>query len=117
MTEEKTKRLNTVRNNEKDGRTKDFEEKLLDVEEKKLQLARNQFEKSEKMRDDDCKEKPLRTCKKFSDDGFPDHSVFKYCPDFKAEMSECEEDSEGREDECAGAKGKDEEESIEVEEA
>ena len=51
-----------------------------------------------------------------SDDGFPDHAVFKCYPDFKATMGECDEDSEDSEDEFSHTKGKDEEERIEVEE-
>ena len=99
--------------NKKDGKTKDFEEMLLDIEEKKLQLARDQFEENNKTRDIDHKEKLLSTCKKSSDDGFPDHAVFKCYPDFKAMMGECDEDSEYK---FSHTKVKHEEESIEIEE-
>ena len=69
------------------------------------------------MRDVDHKEKLLRTCKKLSDDGLPNHAVFKCFPDFKTMMDECEEDIGNSEDEFADTKGEDEEESIEIEEA
>ena len=59
------------------------------------------------MRDVDYKEKLLRTCKKLSDDGFPDHAVFKCHPDFKAMMGECDEDSEESEDNFSFVKGND----------
>ena len=90
-----------------------FQEMLLDIEEKKLQLARDQFEKNKKMRDIDHKEKLLRICKKLSNAGFPDHAVFKCHPDFKAVIGECDEDSE---DKFSYTKGKDDEESFEIEE-
>ena len=56
---------------------------LLGTEEKKLQLARDQFEENKKMRDIDHEEKILRTCKTFSDNGFPNHDVFKCYPDLR----------------------------------
>ena len=57
-----------------------FEEMLLDVEDKKPKLARDQFEVNKNMRDIDHEEKLLRTCKKLSDGRFPGHAVFKCCP-------------------------------------
>ena len=89
---------------------------LLDIEKKKLQLARDQIEESNKMRDIDHNEKILRTCNKLSDNGFPNHAVFKCYPDFKAIMCEGDEDSQDSDDEFSHTKGKDEDESIEIKE-
>ena len=51
-----------------------------------------------------------------SDDGFPDHAVFKCYPDFKAMMYEGDEDSEDSEDEFSCTKCKDKDESFKTEE-
>ena len=87
------------------------------MEEKKLQLDRDLFDEGKKMRNVDCEESLLRTCEKLSDDGFPDHAVFKCCPEFKAMMGEDEDHRDNSECKFKATKGRDEEESDDIEEA
>ena len=85
LSHEKSKRLKTNKNDDE----KDFEEKTLEIEEKKINLARDQFEEGKKMKDIEFKDKLLRTCMKLSNDGIPNNTIYKMHPEFCA-MMQCD---------------------------